>query len=88
MDGTNSLPVSLDGQNPNLGRNSACRRVTRTIYLGSAPTLRAANRGLEDRRIKLGSLYRESNACVARNDYIPLTQHKRTQALIYYLCKE
>jgi hypothetical protein len=28
--------------------------VTRTIYLGSAPTLRAANRGLEDRRIKLG----------------------------------
>jgi predicted AAA+ superfamily ATPase len=54
VDGTNSLPVDLDGQNPNLGRYSACRRVTRTIYLGSAPTLRAANRGLEDRRIKLG----------------------------------
>lgn len=54
VDGTNSLPVALDGQNPNLGRYSACRRVTRTIYLGSAPTLRAANRGLEDRRIKLG----------------------------------
>ncbi|TAF15608.1 MAG: AAA+ family ATPase, partial [Nostocales cyanobacterium] len=29
-------------------------RVTRTIYMGSAPTLQAANRGLEDRRIKLG----------------------------------
>ncbi|MCW6036779.1 DUF499 domain-containing protein [Spirulina subsalsa FACHB-351] len=54
VDGTNSLPVALDGQNPNLGRYSACRRVTRTIYLGSAPTLQAANRGLEDRRIKLG----------------------------------
>ncbi|MCD8490337.1 MAG: DUF499 domain-containing protein [Desertifilum sp.] len=54
VDGTNSLPVSLDNQNPNLGRYSACRRVTRTIYLGSAPTLRAANRGLQDRRIKLG----------------------------------
>jgi hypothetical protein len=54
VDGNNSLPVSLDRQNPNLGRYSACRRVTRTIYLGSAPTLRAANRGLEDRRIKLG----------------------------------
>jgi predicted AAA+ superfamily ATPase len=54
VDGVNSLPVSLDHQNPNLGRYSACRRVTRTIYLGSAPTLQAANRGLEDRRIKLG----------------------------------
>ncbi|MDX2099489.1 MAG: Swt1 family HEPN domain-containing protein [Leptolyngbyaceae cyanobacterium bins.59] len=54
VDGSNSLPVSLDSQNPNLGRYSACRRVTRTIYLGSAPTLRAANRGLPDRRIRLG----------------------------------
>lgn len=54
VDGANSLPLALDRQNPNLGRYSACRRVARTIYLGSAPTLRAANRGLEERRIKLG----------------------------------
>lgn len=54
VDGDNSLPLECDRQNPNLGRYSACRRVARTIYLGSAPTLRAANRGLEDRRIKLG----------------------------------
>jgi len=54
VDGSNSLPLALDRQNPNLGRYSACRRVTRTIYMGSAPTLRAANLGLEDRRIKLG----------------------------------
>ncbi|MCJ2542490.1 Swt1 family HEPN domain-containing protein [Thermostichus vulcanus] len=54
VDGANSLPLTLDRGNPNLGRYSACRRVTRTIYMGSAPTLRAANRGLDDRRIKLG----------------------------------
>lgn len=54
VDGANSLPLSLDGNNPNLGRYSACRRVTRTVYMGSAPTLRAANRGIEDRRVKLG----------------------------------
>lgn len=54
VDGSNSLPVSLDNQNPNLGRYSACRRVTRTIYLGSAPMQRASNRGVPDRRIKLG----------------------------------
>ncbi len=54
VDGPNSLPRAIDNQNPNLGRYSACRRVTRTIYLGSAPTLQGANRGIEDRRIKLG----------------------------------
>jgi hypothetical protein len=37
-----------------LGKYAACRRVARTIYLGSAPTATAANKGLEDRRIKLG----------------------------------
>ena len=54
VDGANSLPSACDRDNPNLGRYSACRRVTRTIYLGSAPTLRAANRGIQDRHIKLG----------------------------------
>ena len=41
-------------ENPNLGRYSACRRVARTLYLGSAPTLHTANKGLEERHIKLG----------------------------------
>jgi predicted AAA+ superfamily ATPase len=54
VDGPNSLPLECDRNNPNLGRYSACRRVSPTIYLGSAPCLRAANRGLEDRRVKLG----------------------------------
>jgi hypothetical protein len=54
VDGTNSLPVYLDSQHPNLGRYSACRRVTRTIYMGSAPLQKAANRGLDIRHIKLG----------------------------------
>ncbi len=54
VDGPNSLPLRLDRENPNLGRYSATRRVARTIYLGSAPTMRAANKGLEDRAIKLG----------------------------------
>lgn len=54
VDGPNSLPMVLDGENPNLGRYSACRRVARTIYMGSAPVQRAANRGIEDRQVKLG----------------------------------
>ncbi|MFN8634269.1 MAG: Swt1 family HEPN domain-containing protein [Chloroflexota bacterium] len=54
VDGTNALPLRLDGEIPNLGKLSACRRVARTIYLGSAPETAAANQGLEDRRVKLG----------------------------------
>lgn len=54
VDGPNSLPLRIDADAPILGKIAACRRVARTIYLGSAPTPTAANRGLEDRRIKLG----------------------------------
>jgi predicted AAA+ superfamily ATPase len=54
VDGPSALPMRLDGEVPNLGRFAACRRVARTIYLGSAPTTAAAHRGIEDRRVKLG----------------------------------
>ena len=54
VDGEYSLPLQLDREVPNLGRYSACRRVARTIYVGSAPTQRAANRGIDERQVKLG----------------------------------
>ena len=54
VDGPHSLPMAIDAENPNLGRHSACRRVARSIYVGSAPVQKAANKGLDDRRIKLG----------------------------------
>ena len=52
VDGSNALPLRIDGKVPNLGKFAATRRVA--IYLGSAPTSSAANRGIEDRHIKLG----------------------------------
>jgi predicted AAA+ superfamily ATPase len=54
VDGPSSLPLRIDAEKHNLGRFSACRRVARAIYMGSAPLLTAAHRGIEDRRIKLG----------------------------------
>lgn len=54
VDGPHSLPLALDRDNPNLGRYSACRRVARTVYMGSAPVQKAANRGIDDRRVRLG----------------------------------
>ncbi len=54
VEGPSSLPLRIDSDVPNLGKFAACRRVARTIYLGSAPIQTASNRGLEDRRVKLG----------------------------------
>lgn len=54
VDGENALPLRLDNENPAFMRYSAVRRVARTVFIGSAPVKEAANRGIDDRRIKLG----------------------------------
>lgn len=54
VDGPNAHPLRLDGELPNLGKYAACRRVARTIYLGSAPIQTAAHQGIEERRVRLG----------------------------------
>ena len=54
VDGPGSLPLKIDGEVTNLGKLRATCRAARTIYLGSAPTSSATNRGIEDRRVKLG----------------------------------
>jgi predicted AAA+ superfamily ATPase len=54
VDGPNSMPLRMDRENSLFGQYSAARRVARTLYLGSAPTQEAANKGLDDRQIKLG----------------------------------
>ncbi len=64
VDGPNSLPLRMDSELPNLGKYHACRRVARTIYLGSAPTQSAAHRGIEDRRVKLGCMMPGETAAV------------------------
>ena len=56
VDGPQSLPSKIDSEVSGLGKYSACRRVARTIYLGSAPIAGSAHRGIEDRRIKLGCI--------------------------------
>ena len=54
VDGPNSLPRRIDSEITNLGKLRATSRAARTIYLGSAPTADATQRGIEDRRVKLG----------------------------------
>ncbi len=57
IDGPESRPVQIDRQFENLGRYHATRRVARAIFLGSAPTVRSHNRGLEVQRVRLGSCF-------------------------------
>ena len=54
VDGAHSLPLRMDGQYSSLGKLNACRRVARTVYLGSAPLKDAARKGMDDRKVKLG----------------------------------
>ena len=55
VDGKNSVPYQLDKTTTRYGQKLAARRVSRTIMLGSAPTVRAQNiRGIEASRVRLG----------------------------------
>ncbi len=55
VDGPESLPLVIDGEVPALGRYAASRRVARTIFVGSAPSVAAQRvRGLEEIRVRLG----------------------------------
>lgn len=56
VDGAGSIPLQTDRDVPMLGRYAAARRVARTVFLGSAPSVAAQHvRGLEEVRIRLGS---------------------------------
>jgi uncharacterized protein len=56
IDGAGSIPLQTDRDVPMLGRYAAARRVARTVFLGSAPSVAAQHvRGLEEVRIRLGS---------------------------------
>ncbi|MBK8988277.1 MAG: DUF499 domain-containing protein [Chloroflexi bacterium] len=55
VDGPESLPHQIDGDVPMLGRYSAARRVARTVFVGSAPSVAGQRvRGLEEIRVRLG----------------------------------
>lgn len=64
VDGPNSLPLAVDKENANLGRYSAARRVSRTIYMGTAPLVRAATPGIDARTIRLGCVQPGENPAI------------------------
>jgi predicted AAA+ superfamily ATPase len=56
VDGDRAETTAIDTQDPRLGAVQAARRVARTIFLGSAPSVRAQMvRGVDEKRVKLGA---------------------------------
>ena len=57
VDGKQSAPSTLERENPRFALRLAARRVTRTIFVGSAPSVREQRvRGIELSRILLGCM--------------------------------
>ena len=57
IDGSESKTLQLDQSVPVLGQHSACRRVARSIFVGSAPSVaEQAVRGVEEVRIRLATV--------------------------------
>lgn len=65
IDGDNSRPVQTDRDVPTLGQYSASRRIGRTIFVGSAPSVAAQTvRGVEEVRIYLGTIQPGEQAAI------------------------
>jgi len=54
VDGDDSVPARVDAERPSFGQRALTRRIARTVFFGSAPTLGTAHKGLEKPRVWLG----------------------------------
>ena len=54
IDGPSATPALIDASRPTYGQRRITRRIARSIFLGSAPTLKAAHKGIEQPRVWLG----------------------------------
>ncbi len=77
VDGPDSLPVRIDGEQTNLGRLSAARRVARTLYVGTAPGSNQKNPGVDLARVRLGCAQPGETAAAFVDALMRLVQHGR-----------
>jgi predicted AAA+ superfamily ATPase len=54
VDGPDSTPAAVDAEKTVLGQRGMSRRVARTVFMGSAPRVHAARKGLSEAHIRLG----------------------------------
>lgn len=54
IDSANAVSMKIDTEKPALGQRTLTRRIARTIFIGSAPTLGSHHKGLEEPNLFLG----------------------------------
>jgi predicted AAA+ superfamily ATPase len=54
IDGPSSTPAEIDRERSTFGARKLTRRIARTIFIGSVPTLKAAHKGIEQPSVWLG----------------------------------
>lgn len=55
VDGEASTPAGVDADRPLFGQRSVTRRLARTVFIGSAPTVGTAHKGIEKPHVWLGT---------------------------------
>jgi predicted AAA+ superfamily ATPase len=55
VDGRDSTPFKVDQQRPTFGQKALTRRLARTIFFGSAATLKSAHKGIDQQKIWTGT---------------------------------
>ena len=82
VDGEESKPYELDINNPRFGRLNAARKISRTIFMGTAPGSRKNElSGIEESEIRLGTIQPQDLDSVAVfNDALT-----KLKANLYYL---
>lgn len=82
VDGEESKPYELDGNNPRFGRLNAARKISRTIFMGTAPgSRRNEMSGIDENEIRLGTIQpQDLDSIAVFNDALT-----KLKANLYYL---
>lgn len=54
VDGPTATPAAIDASRPAFQQRALTQRIARTIFLGSAPTIKSGHKGIDQQRIWLG----------------------------------
>ncbi|WP_327416449.1 Swt1 family HEPN domain-containing protein [Streptomyces sp. NBC_01233] len=55
VDGEGATPVQIDRERPSFGQRALTRRVARSVFIATVPTLRSAHKGVDIQHLRLGT---------------------------------
>ncbi|WP_030708645.1 Swt1 family HEPN domain-containing protein [Streptomyces sp. NRRL F-2580] len=55
VDGEGATPVQIDRERPSFGQRALTRRVARSVFIATVPTLRSAHKGVDMQQLRLGT---------------------------------